>query len=111
MRGTDVLQLALIGFLNQFLGDIGTAHKGLGQLLTIARQLLLELGIGIELHGFGLHHFHAESREQVEVFVNGFLLDDFVLEVVFGIDVGKFLHRDRFATNRHQDLLVEFRLG
>ena len=111
MRGTEVFLLALIGFLHKFLGDVVTAHERLGQLLAVTCQFLLELGAGVEFKTFGFHHLHAEGREEVEVVVDRFLLDDVALEVVLVVHITEFLHRDVLVANGHQHLLVDLRLG
>ena len=111
MRGADVLLFALVGLLQQFIGDVVAAHERLGQLLAVAGQFSLELRASVQLLAFGFHHLHAESGKKVEILVDGFFLNDIALEVVLVVNIGELLHGNVLVANGHQHLIVDFRLG
>ena len=57
-------------------GDyVSGMEERLGKLLAVTGQLSLELSTGVEFEALGLHDFHAEIDEKVQIFVNGLFFD------------------------------------
>ncbi len=82
--------------LDIFVGD----HRGANLLVAVGGELLLKRGGSVDLRVLRGTHFELVVNEQVDIFVNGFLVNHAV-GIVLVVRIFKFGTRHIFAGNPH----------